>query len=179
MLKKLLGIAAIALLATVTMASTASAQDSSSTSSSTTVSPYPPKTNSIVLSLTRAPRRAAVTATARTYRAGVTVSFRFLSTPVALGTAVADANGVATLNFNVPADATLDLHHVESTGIGSDGQTLTQTAAITVIDGSSGTVPRTGANSTKPMAEIGVGALALGGLFLLISRRRSRAHAAA
>jgi LPXTG-motif cell wall-anchored protein len=167
MVKKVFGVAALAVLAIATMTSTASAQD------------YPPKTNSLVLSVTSAPPGGNVTATAKTHKVGALVTFRFLSTPVVVGTATADANGVATLTFKVPADATAGQHHVESTGTGTNDQALTQSAAITVTGGTSGTVPKTGANSTKPMAEIGVGALALGGLFVLIARRRTKAHATA
>jgi LPXTG-motif cell wall-anchored protein len=167
MLKKLLGVTALVVLATATLASTASAQD------------YPPGANSITLSSTSAAPGADVTVTAKTFAAGATVTFTFNSTPIALGTSVADANGVATKTFKVPAGVAAGTHHVEASGLGTNGQILTQSAAITVTGGTSATVPKTGANSTLPMAEMGVGALALGGLLVLVARRRTKAHAAA
>jgi LPXTG-motif cell wall-anchored protein len=171
MVKKVFGVAALVVLALATTASTASAQDGGAD--------YPPATNSITLSDTTVAVGDTVTGQAQTYADGATVAWEQQSTPIALGTVKANSAGVATLTFKVPAGTTPGTHHVVASGIGANGQLLTQSAAIVVSGGTSATVPKTGANSTKPMAEIGVGALALGGLLVLVSRRRSKAHAAA
>ena len=53
-----------------------------------------------------------VTATATGFKPNEPVNFEFHSTPVAIGSATTDASGVATITFDVPADATVGMHEV-------------------------------------------------------------------
>lgn len=62
------------------------------------------------------PVGGTITLVARDFLPGETVSFYLHSDPIFLGTAVADANGVATLVVAIPAGAPTGEHHVRATG---------------------------------------------------------------
>jgi len=62
------------------------------------------------------PVGGTITLVARDFLPGETVSFYLHSDPIFLGTAVADANGVATLVVAIPAGAPAGEHHVRATG---------------------------------------------------------------
>ncbi|MDQ2649414.1 MAG: LPXTG cell wall anchor domain-containing protein, partial [Actinomycetota bacterium] len=71
-----------------------------------------------------------------------------------------------------PAVAAGD-HHVQVSGTGADGKPLVQRVKITVAGASGGNnLPKTGADSTTPIAQIGAGAVAAGGLLLLVAKKR-------
>jgi LPXTG-motif cell wall-anchored protein len=107
------------------------------------------------------------------------------STPVALGTETADANGKATFSITVPADLAPGAHSVELVGdtsgvevtaaitvTGAAGTTGT-TVAATNAEGtasSAGELPRTG--SSEP-AVAGLALLAAGIGLVLATRRRA------
>jgi LPXTG-motif cell wall-anchored protein len=167
MLKKLLAVAALLVLTT---AGVAKAQD------------YPPDTNGLTISVSAAGINVTIIITAQTFEPGTPVAFTMFSDPIALGTAIADSNGVATLNAKVPASAPAGSHRIEATGTGSNGAPLTVSSAFTVTkadSGGGGNIPRTGSNDTVPVATAGVAVLAAGGMLLLLARRRRRGHAAA
>ncbi len=155
MIRKTFGIAA--LLVVVAMG-TAQAQD------------YPPVNNSLVASVSSGTPGTNVLYTARTFQIGTTVRFVFNSTPVELGTAVANSNGIAQLTAPIPSVET-GAHRVDATGTGSNGQPLTVSTNIQVT-GTGTAIPRTGSNDSLPMATIGVSAVAVGGLLLLLANRR-------
>ncbi|KSW18406.1 Ig-like domain-containing protein [Cellulomonas sp. B6] len=67
-------------------------------------------------STTTVPASGQITLVARDFEPGETVVFYLHSEPVLLGTAVADAAGVATLVATVPADVASGAHHVVATG---------------------------------------------------------------
>jgi LPXTG-motif cell wall-anchored protein len=156
MFKKIATIAALLLVATIGVAQ---AQD------------YPPATNSLVASDNTVDRGQVVAFTARTFRPGTVVTFTFFSDPVRLGTATAGSNGVATLSAAIPANAAAGTHRVEATGTGSNGSPLTVSASL-VVSGARDPLPKTGSDSTWPLATAGVLAVAVGGLLLLVVRRR-------
>jgi hypothetical protein len=165
MIKKVLGLAALLMLV---LSPAALAQDS------------PPGGGGLTASDTTPAPGQAITLTAAGFQVGSTVTFDLFSAPVRLGTAVANTGGTATLTATIPASTPAGSHHIEASGTGANGQPRTISVAITVTgSGSGGTVPVTGSNSSKPMAEMGVGAVALGGLLVLVARRRSKATAAA
>jgi hypothetical protein len=104
------------------------------------------------------------------------------SDPVRLGTAKADANGKATLAFKVP-NVPAGVHTLTASGIGANGQPRTLSAAF-VVEGPSGSsgggLAKTGTSHSKPIAQIGAGAVAVGGLLVLAAnKRRQKAKAAA
>lgn len=59
---------------------------------------------------------ASITLVARDFLPGETVAFYLHSDPIFLGTAVADADGVARLTVPLPAGTPLGQHHVQATG---------------------------------------------------------------
>jgi LPXTG-motif cell wall-anchored protein len=164
MIKKVLGLAALLMLV---LTPSALAQD------------YPPGTPGATVSDTTPAPGQPITIIARGFLPASTVTFDLFSAPVRLGTAVADSNGTATLTATIPASTPPGVHHIEASGTGANGQPRTVSIAITVTGTQRATVPRTGSNSSLPMAEIGVGALAVGGLLVLMARRRSKVSAAA
>ena len=112
------------------------------------------------------------TATVTGARPGVPVQFAQLSTRVVVGTAIADANGVARLNMSFPTSAELGEHEVEAQGIDGDGQAFLLLKPITVVAVSgASSVPRTGTDA-GPMALAGGGAILVGAMLVAIARRR-------
>ena len=168
-MKKALALTALLLLATVTTVSVAGAQA------------YPPGSNQIIVDKATVGPGGSITTSAQTYQVGATVTFTLLSTPAVLGTAVANSAGVATLTATIPADTVAGAHHIQASGIGASGVTLTQQAAITVSGSTTATtaaLAKTGTSSTRPLTEAGIGAVAFGGLVLLVARRRRSAAVA-
>ena len=161
MLKKILLIAAALLFVG---AGAAHAQD------------YPPRGNSLTASASVVAAGTPVTLTAQVFLPGTNVVFRIFSDPVTLGTATANSNGVATLTATIPSNFS-GQHTITASGSGANGQPLTVSTTITVTQGHA-PLPRTGSSHTKPYTEIGIGALAVGGLLLLGAKRRRSAHAA-
>jgi hypothetical protein len=92
-----------------------------------TVPPVTPPAPDLSGSTSTLPAGGTITLVARDFLPGETVSFFLHSDPIFLGTAVADANGVATLVVAIPADAPAGAHHVRATG-----QTSQRTAEIPV-----------------------------------------------
>lgn len=110
------------------------------------------------------------------------VSTRFDTTPV--GSTVADSMGSYTERVTIPTNATVGTHTIVSTcgsvvlsstitvraaSTGGTGGTTTGTTGTT-----GGTLPRTGANS-RPLVNMGLGLLAVGGLFLVVARKKRSA----
>ncbi len=116
-----------------------------------------------------------VTATAEVFEPGSTVTFTFTlsSGAVVLGTAVADASGVATLTFVVPSTATAGTHTVEASGTGADGLPLTVLTTVEVAGAAAaGGLPTTGSSNTMSLTQAALAALVGGGLLVLIANKR-------
>jgi LPXTG-motif cell wall-anchored protein len=165
MLKKLLSLTAIALMALGFTASVAGAQ------------PYPPAANSITIDDSSTAPGQKVTLVAKTFAPGATVTFTLFSAPVVLGTATADASGVATLVATIPAGAAVGTHTVEASGNNAAGAPLVVSLTLTVAAAAAAPLPTTGSNSTLPLAQLGLGVLAVGGLLVLVAKRRRNEHA--
>ena len=169
MIKKTLLLAAALLFTTVGVAH---AQDA-----------YPPDGGAaITVSDTTPAPGQTITIVARGFQPGTDVTFTLYSQPVNLGTATADAAGNATLQATIPANIAPGTHTIEATGIGADGLPRTVTLQITVVapggGAGAGDLPRTGSDSAIPMSQIAVGAIALGGLMVLVAgKRRNRTDA--
>ncbi|MGQ0433935.1 MAG: hypothetical protein ACT452_16185 [Microthrixaceae bacterium] len=159
MVKKVLVLAALLLFAT---AGVAQAQT------------YPPEGNTLTANDTTVAPGDPITLTAQTYQVGASVTFTMFSAPVVLGSATANSSGVATLTTTIPAGTTSGTHRVEATGTGANGQPLTLVLSITV--GPAG-MPVTGTANTTPMTQIAIGALAAGGLLMLMANKRRSAKA--
>lgn len=167
-------IIAAAAFAVVFMAAPAAAQQ------------YPPAVNSLTVSDTTPTPGQTITIEGRTYAEGASMTITMTSDPVVLGSAAADAAGVATLQATIPADTALGSHTITAVGQAPDGSELTQSLAIEVVqaDGAggddsdpSGALPRTGDDTSLPLAKLGLGLAAIGGLITALAAKRRKAAA--
>ena len=95
------------------------------------------------------------------------------STPVDLGTVQADANGVATFTFTVPAGFEAGTHTVEMRGLTS-GITAEATFTVTAAATTSGGLAYTGTD-VLPLLAVGGGLLAAGAAAVSVAARRRSA----
>lgn len=96
------------------------------------------------------------------------------STPVALGTFKADANGEVHQALTIPAGTVLGAHTIAATGNRSNGLQQVAYAAITVVAApTTGTLPTTGSDTGRMIA-IGAALLVLGGAAIFGSTRVRR-----
>jgi hypothetical protein len=88
----------------------------------------------------------------------VSLAVTFQSTPVALGTVVADANGAFATTVTIPASAEPGAHHIVVTGANATGGTravrfpITVTSATGVDPGTSGSTTSAGSSSGTDVA---------------------------
>jgi hypothetical protein len=159
-----------------------------------------PYTGVISTTLTSPSMRACAgetnTARATGFLPGTEVTFTLVlpSGPVVLGDArasgsskaTADAAGVASVTFTLPADVALGTYDVVTTGINSAGAADEHVVRLTVVacPGDDGPTPTTGSgtsgddlartgSSLTGVTRIGVLVLAAGAVHLLVTRRRS------
>lgn len=164
MLKKLFGVVAVTTVALVATVSTASAQA------------YPPAANEIRAlgnSALRYTPGGAAAFEAECFLPGSTVTFTLAGE--GLGTATADADGVATINTTVPAATPLGSADVIATGTGCDSEALTLVLSVTIsaaAQAPTDPLPRTGSSSTLPMTQIALAAIVAGGFLVILTNRR-------
>ncbi|HET9609765.1 MAG TPA: LPXTG cell wall anchor domain-containing protein [Acidimicrobiales bacterium] len=148
---------------------------------------YPPAVNSLTVGCRTPAPGETVDVQARTFAAGaqVTVSLN----GAAIGSAAADGSGIASVKATIPADTARGDYDLTASGQAPDGSTLELSTKISVANGCGaaaapaapgGALPRTGDDSSIPLARIGLALAALGGLITaLAAKRRKAAHAAA
>ena len=145
---------------------------------------YPPAENSLTVSDTTPTPGQTIDIVAQTFVAGSAVTVTLNSEPVLLGTATADPAGVASLSATIPANTPLGAHTIVAQGTASDGTPLTLTVSINVVaaDGAGGTgggaLPRTGDDSSLPLARIGLTLAAIGGVVTAVAAKRRKSAAA-
>ncbi|MEO8219710.1 MAG: family 20 glycosylhydrolase [Specibacter sp.] len=165
-----------------TAPATTSASGTATSSATASVSPAPSASapaGGIDLSADSVSAGGRLTITGMGFKPGSSASFTLHSTPVNLGTATVDAQGVATLGVTLPAGVAPGQHSVVIDGVGIDGKARQLSAALTIT--AAATAPAaddlatTGAKSTLM---IGGAALALivGLLAMAATRRRSSMH---
>ncbi len=173
MVKRLIAATA---LAVVLMAAPAAAQQ------------YPPAVNSLTVSDTTPTPGQTVGIEARTFASGATGTITLASVPVVIATGAADADGVVALQATIPADTTLGAHTITAAGEAPDGSELSLSVSINVVaadgtgggdGGGSGALPRTGDDSSIPLAKLGVALAALGGVVTAVAAKRRKAMATA
>lgn len=98
---------------------------------------------------------------------GYTLVFQSDPVQVGAGTITADPQPI---EFTIPSDATPGPHTLSIVGTGANGQTKVLDCPANV----SPPLPRTGADSA-PLLQAGVALLAIGGLIVLVARRRPEA----
>jgi hypothetical protein len=94
------------------------------------------------------------------------------SDPVVLGTFTADANGVVTAEFTLPAGTAIGTHHLVLDGNMGTHYSEAIVVAAGTTTASSGSLAYTGANVGLPLA-LGAGLLVAGGGALVVTRRRA------
>jgi len=141
---------------------------------------YPPEADLVTVTDTSLVSGQTFTVSARTFLEGAPVSFVFTSDPVALGSVTADASGVATLTARVPSSASPGQHTITASGNSATGPlvvSVTVTVSGAAADTPAETLALTGASDgTLMAARVAVVVLALGGVFLLVARRRRHAN---
>lgn len=170
------GLIAAGALAIVAMAAPAGAQQ------------YPPAVNSLTISDATPTPCQTISLEGRTFATGSTVTVTLLPESVALGTAVADAAGAITLQATMPTDTPLGAHTITATGTAPGGSPLSLSVSITVVAAENcgagagagagagkGNLPHTGSDSSIPLAKLGLGLAALGGLITAVAVKRRKA----
>ena len=167
MVKRLIALGALAVLA---MAAPAAAQQ------------YPPAVNSLTVSDTTPSPGQTITIQGQTFAEGATATVVLNSDPVTLGSATANAAGQIVLQATIPTDTPLGSHTLVASGPAPNGQTLSLSLAIEVVPAqgggtgtSGGNLPRTGESTSLPLAKVGLGLLAAGGVIYSIAAKRRKA----
>ena len=119
---------------------------------------YPPAVNSLTVSDTTPTPGQTISIEGRTFAAGSTTTVALTTVPVTLGS-----------------------HTLTATGPAPDGTTLSLSLTLNVVaaggSGSgtgSGPLPNTGSDSSIPLAQVGLGLAALGGVVVALAGRRRR-----
>ncbi len=167
------GLIAATALAVVAFAAPAGAQQ------------YPPAVNFLTISDTTPTPGQTVTITAGTFASGSSVTVTLFSDPVVLASSTADASGRIALQATIPTNTPLGAHTVTVDGTAPDGTPLSLSASIQVVPaegaagGGSGSgssnLPRTGDDTSIPLAKVGLALAAVGGLITAIAAKRRKA----
>ena len=166
---------AVAAMTVVLMAAPAAAQQ------------YPPSVNSITVGCRTPAPGESISVEARTFAAGAEVTVSLGST--AVGTAAADQSGAVALQVTIPAGTAKGANSITAAGQGADGAPLSLSTQISVANGChaatppaaapAGALPKTGDDSSIPLARLGVALAAVGGVITAVAaKRRKAAHAA-
>src|SRR5262245_12049218 len=149
---------------------------------------YPPAVNFLTISDTTPSPGQTITITGQTFAAGSSVTVTLFSDPVVLASSTADASGRIALQVTIPTNTPLGSHTIGVDGTAPDGTPLSLSAAIQVVPaegaggtggGGSGNLPRTGDDSSIPLAKLGLALAAVGGVVTAIAAQRRKAAAAA
>lgn len=116
------------------------------------------------------PPGGVVTLRATGFVPGERVRFVLHSDPVFLGTAVADADGIATLIVELPEGTPVGQHHVVATGV--DSGRVAEVPLL--VSDPRATLATTGVESTTALSAMVATLLATGGGLLLVARLRRR-----
>lgn len=150
---------------------------------------YPPSVNSITVGCRTPAPGESVSVEARTFAAGTEVTITLASGPVVVGTAAADQSGTVALQVTIPAGTAKGANTITGAGQGADGAPLSLSTQISVANGcnaatppaaaSAGSLPRTGDDTSIPLARFGVALAAVGGVITAVAaKRRKASHAA-
>lgn len=130
---------------------------------------YPPGANTITASDTSVTPGQAVVLGIQVCRPAATATFD-LDAATRLASATANSSGVASATVTIPASTTAGTHTIQGECTAPNGTQLVQVLSITVTGGTG--LPVTGASNTTPMTQIAIGAIAAGGLLVLVAKRR-------
>ena len=124
---------------------------------------------------------SSVTVAGSGFAPGASVQVTIASTPTLLATVNADAAGAMSAEVTIPSDIEAGTHTLSASGADPNGGTRVLSRTISVSGSTSGSdssgaavFGRTGANSAA-LAGVGLAVVALGWLFVVVTRRRSNA----
>ena len=120
---------------------------------------------SITVSDSTVTRGQTITVTVDGCEPGEEVTFFFDGADA--GSATADDSGTATGSVTVPGDATAGEHVISNS---CNDATIVVTVEVA---GTAAALPRTGSDSSLPLAKVAIVLIAAGGLLVLVSRDRS------
>lgn len=118
-----------------------------------------------------------LTLTARGFKPGTVVDFWMHSTPVYLGSAIADIHGIAVLPVTL-TPTLVGSHHVQSIGTGLKGEPRNLAQPITIAAAPTAPALASTGVATAPLVFLAVLLLAAGAAILLADRRRTDRAAA-
>jgi LPXTG-motif cell wall-anchored protein len=145
---------------------------------------YPPGAFFLTLSDTTVVPGQTITATAAVTPGATSVTFTLFSVAQTLATATPDAGGNVSASLTIPTDAAPGDHTITAT----DSTGLELSASVTVVGAegagagapggpaAAGALPRTGDDS-RPLLPVGAVLVALGGVLVVLARRRLKATA--
>jgi LPXTG-motif cell wall-anchored protein len=156
---------------------------------------YPPEPFFLAVSDSTVVPGQTITVTGHETPGATSVTFTFFSVAQSLGSTTPDANGDFSASVTIPSDATLGNHTITGTdntgrevsasvtvvaaGEGDDDDEAVAAAPGAAAPGAeAGALPRTGDDSL-PLLRVGALLLALGGVLVLLTRRRREAAAQA
>ncbi len=140
-----------------------------------------PKGISILIVIAGSGVKITVTSGSGEFDVGTLVQVFVFSNPVLLGTVTADSKGAATLTFTLPDSLQPGQHHIELQGT-LRGVANTVSVPFTIVAPTvtgTGGLPRTGSSNILPLTESGLGLVLVGGLVLVMVRRRRGSDALA
>lgn len=140
--------------------------------------PYPLNTPTVGVSDSTVLPGQEITVSGDRWFPGSTVSLSFQSTPVRIGTATVRADGSFSTRVTIPADATPGDHQIVARGRNRHGDPRTVATDVTILGtvGAGGGSAFTGANvQTWMLLSVGLGLV--GGILIVVTRRRSRISA--
>jgi LPXTG-motif cell wall-anchored protein len=107
---------------------------------------------------------------------GATASF-VLDNSTALGSGTANSAGRAEATVTIPSNTQPGTHTITGSCPDPEGGTLTQVLSFTVTapGQAGGALPTTGSDSTFPMTQVALAAIAGGGLLVLLANKRRQA----
>jgi LPXTG-motif cell wall-anchored protein len=132
---------------------------------------YPPPPGGITPSDPTPDPGQTITVTATACAPGATVRFYFNGELFA--EAVADEDGVATVQLTIPADAVPGVTYTIQ-AVGCRPEILSTTVTIP-----GGGLPVTGSNSTFPLTKLGIALIGAGSVLALVARRQRTSKVAA
>jgi LPXTG-motif cell wall-anchored protein len=169
------GLIAATALAVVAFAAPAGAQQ------------YPPAVNFITISDTTPSPGQTITIEGQTFAQGSSITVTLFSDPVVLASAAADEAGHIALQATIPTNTPFGSHTLVVDGTAPDGTPLSLSASIQVVpaDGTgtgtggsgsgSSNLPRTGDDTSIPLAKLGLALAAIGGLITAVAAKRRKA----
>jgi LPXTG-motif cell wall-anchored protein len=146
---------------------------------------YPPAVNFITISDTTPSPGQTITIVGQTFAPGSTITVTLFSDPVVLASSTADASGRIALQATIPTNTPFGSHTLVVDGTAPDGTPLSLSASIQVVpadgtgtgsgSGGSSNLPRTGDDTSIPLAKLGLALAAVGGLITAVAAKRRKA----